>query len=120
MPHRAPGRTRTRPCSALRPAGTPPGTPNSPPMLRSARGIGERDLERRLLRRGLGELTAGRHACGSCGRTPLVGEELHTYPQDVVVCTLCRAGRTDMPERSERVQHPAGGYTVRLRVRAAA
>lgn len=120
MPHLPARRTRTRPCSLPGRGGTGPRATNHGAMLRSARGIGERDLERRLLRRGLGELAAGRHACGGCGRTPLVGEELHTYPQDVVVCTLCRASRTDMPERSERVQHPAGGSTVRLRARLVA
>ena len=89
-------------------------------MLRSLRGIGEQDLERRLLARGLGELTAGRSACGGCGRTPLVGEEVHRYPEGVVLCTLCRGERAATPERSERVAHHEVGHTVRVRARLAA
>ncbi len=89
-------------------------------MLRSLKGIGERDLERHLLTRGLDELTAGRHACAECGRTPLVGEEVHRYPRGLVVCTLCRAERHGSPETSERVAHHEGGCTVRLRSRLAA
>jgi len=34
-------------------------------------------LERILLRRGVGALEADRSRCSDCGRTPLVGEEIH-------------------------------------------
>ena len=36
-------------------------------------------LERILLRRGLGALEADRDCCADCGRTPLAGEQVHLY-----------------------------------------
>ena len=36
-------------------------------------------LERHLLRRGLGALEADRDCCADCGRTPLTGEHVHLY-----------------------------------------
>ena len=36
-------------------------------------------LERVLLRRGVGALEADRHRCADCGRTPLTGEHVHLY-----------------------------------------
>ena len=72
------------------------------------------DLELRLLRKGVGELTAGRAPCGDCGRTPLFGERVHLYGI-VAVCDLCRPRRRDAPDRSERVHHCEHGQTVRVR-----
>lgn len=83
-------------------------------------GISELDLERQLLRRGLGELTAGRHACVDCGRTPLVGERYHRYARGKVVCDLCRPQHEDAPQASDVMRHPERGHAVRLRVRPAA
>ena len=88
-------------------------------MLR-LQGISEPDLERQLLRRGLGELSAGRRACADCGRTPLVGEHCHRYARGVVVCDLCRPQHADAPQASEVVRHPERGHAVRLRARPAA
>jgi hypothetical protein len=73
------------------------------------------DLELRLLRKGVGALTAGRDRCSDCGRTPLVGERVHVYAGDRVVCDLCRPRRPAAPERSMRVHHFERGHTVRLR-----
>jgi hypothetical protein len=89
-------------------------------MLRPLLGISERDLERQLLRRGVGELAAGRHCCADCGRTPLVGERVHRYARGETVCELCRPLRPVEPERSEPVRHSERGHTVRLRARLAA
>lgn len=83
-------------------------------------GISEPDLERHLLRRGVRELSAGRHACADCGRTPLVGERYHRYGHGKVVCDLCRAGHSDAPEASDVVRHSERGHAVRLRARPAA
>ena len=89
-------------------------------MLRGRLGIGEKDLERLLLRRGVGELEAGRCHCADCGRTPLVGEDVHRYGRGVIVCELCRAMRREPPERTDRVRHAEGGQTVRVKSRLAA
>jgi hypothetical protein len=77
------------------------------------------DLERELLRKGVGALRAGGARCADCGRTPLVGERVHHYGERTRVCELCRALRPDAPERTELVRHGATSRTVRLVVRAA-
>jgi hypothetical protein len=89
-------------------------------MLRPVLGISEPDLERALLRKGVGALEACRASCSDCGRTPLVGERVHFFDREVVVCELCRSGRGGPPERSEDVRHSERGHAVRLRVRPAA
>jgi hypothetical protein len=89
-------------------------------MLRPLLGLTERDLERRLLQRGVGELSASRHACADCGRTPLVGEQVHRYPRGETVCALCRPSRAVEPLSTELVLHSERGQTVRLRPRLAA
>jgi hypothetical protein len=77
-------------------------------------GVGE-DLERLLLRAGVGVLAADRARCRDCGRTPLIGEELHRYERGAVVCELCRPLRASAPVSTERVRHSEYGQTVRLR-----
>jgi hypothetical protein len=89
-------------------------------MLRPLLGISEPDLERALLRKGVGAREAGRHQCADCGRTPLVGERVHVYERGAVVCALCRPRRRTPPQASRTVAHSERGQTVRLRVRAAA
>lgn len=89
-----------------------------PRMYRPLLGISEPDLERQLLRKGVGRLAAARHACADCGRTPLVGEAVHVYGSRTV-CTLCRQQHDTEPERSEPVRHSERGQAVRLRPRAA-
>jgi hypothetical protein len=83
-------------------------------------GISQPDLERVLLRKGVGALAAGRLGCSDCGRTPLVGERVHLYPRDVVLCALCRPRRRAPPERTLTVPHSEHGHAVRRRARAAA
>jgi hypothetical protein len=89
-------------------------------MLKSLLGISEPDLERELLRKGVGAREAGRRHCSDCGRTPLVGERIHVYARGAVVCELCRPARRKPPEGTHVVPHTERGHTVRLRVRAAA
>jgi hypothetical protein len=76
------------------------------------------DLERQLLRKGLGALTRDRHRCADCGRTPLAGEWVHDYAGESV-CTLCRPARGAEPQDSELVRHCEHGHTVRRLARAA-
>ncbi len=77
-------------------------------------------LERFLLRRGVGALAAGRDRCVDCGRTPLIGEHIHLYGRhENVVCELCRPLRREAPATSETVRHTERGQTVRLTARAA-
>jgi hypothetical protein len=75
-------------------------------------------LERELLRRGVGALVADRHRCLDCGRTPLIGERVYRYDERTV-CELCRVLRSDEPSSSELVRHCEHGHAVRLTVRAA-
>jgi hypothetical protein len=72
------------------------------------------DLELRLLRKGVGALTAGRDTCADCGRTPLTGELVHRYGA-AAVCELCRTLRRRDPDTTERVRHSEHGHTVKIR-----
>jgi hypothetical protein len=89
-------------------------------MLRPLPALSEPDLERGLLRKSVGALRAQRARCADCGRTPLVGEQVHVYARDTVVCELCRPRRRDAPERSHAVPHSERGLAVRLRLGPAA
>jgi hypothetical protein len=73
------------------------------------------DLERSLLRRGIGALIAGRSRCDHCHRTPLVGERIHLYESGRLACELCRPLRREEPVSSEIVRGPEAGHAVRLR-----
>ena len=72
------------------------------------------DLERRLLRKGVGALTAGRDRCSDCGRTPLFGEQMHRYGAHAV-CELCSTLRRESPDAVARVHHCEHGHTVKVR-----
>lgn len=97
-------------------AGRTAATPGEPrAMPRVAPTLHEPDLERELLRKGVGALAADRCSCADCGRTPLVGEHVHVYERGIVVCELCRLLRRAAPQRSELVRHSEHGHTVRLR-----
>ena len=89
-------------------------------MLRPLLGISEPDLERELLRKGVGAREARRPQCSDCGRTPLVGERIHLYDRGAVVCELCRPRRRSPPQRSQTVRHAEHGHTVRPRESVAA
>jgi hypothetical protein len=89
-------------------------------MFRPLLGTPRRDFERAMLRKSVGELSAGRSCCAHCGRTPLTGEVVHVYARGRVVCALCRPGESEDPMRSEAVRHSERGQTVRLRPAPAA
>lgn len=71
-------------------------------------------FERHLLRRSVGILSGDRTTCVDCNRTPLVGEEIHLYDADVLVCELCRPLRREQPVSSLPVRHGEYGQTVRV------
>jgi hypothetical protein len=71
-----------------------------------------------LLRKSVTALTAGRHRCCHCRRTPLVGEEVHLYGERLV-CELCRHHRRDAPVRTEVVHSPEHQRAVKRQPRAA-
>ena len=73
------------------------------------------DLELRLLRKGVGDLSAGRDRCADCGRTPLTGEHVHHYGPRTIVCELCRPLRRRDPDRTAKVLHSEHGQTVKVR-----
>jgi hypothetical protein len=79
------------------------------------RVAGAVDLERQLLRVGVGALSADRASCSDCGRTPLIGEEVYLYERERVVCELCRPRHAAAPLSAERVRHSEFGQAVRLR-----
>ena len=83
-------------------------------MSRSRPSLWEPDLERELLRQGVVRLAAGRSCCADCGRTPLIGEQVHVYGAHAVVCELCRPGRRAAPESIQTVRHSEHGHAVRL------
>ncbi len=77
-------------------------------------------LERYLLRRGVGSLTADRHRCADCDRTPLVGERIHVYEQHPWHrVRAVPSAASWAPLASEIVRHSELGHTVRLTARAA-
>jgi hypothetical protein len=78
------------------------------------------DLERQLLRRGVGTLVAGRHHCRDCGRTPLVGERIFVYEHERMACVLCASLRRSEPLRVEIVHSSEHGHAVRIRDQRAA
>ena len=77
------------------------------------------ELERVLLRKGVGALTADRHRCVDCNRTPLIGEQVYLYGRGELVCELCRPLRRSEPVGRETVRHSEYGHTVRIAARAA-
>lgn len=88
-------------------------------MAREPLGIDQ--LEYRLLRRSVGVLRAERCTCGSCGRTPLIGEVVYAYegPDGELLCELCRAGSRATPAAALAVRDFEHGQTVRALAPAA-
>jgi hypothetical protein len=82
-------------------------------MARTSKTLSEPDLELALLRKSVGALAAGRHACADCGRTPLVGERMYRFGRGSSVCALCRPLRRTEPDAVELVRHFERGHTVR-------
>jgi hypothetical protein len=49
------------------------------------------ELESMLIRKGIDEMSASRHSCSRCLRTPLPGERLHRFESGRLLCDLCLA-----------------------------
>jgi hypothetical protein len=75
-------------------------------------------VEISFLRQSVGALAARRHGCVDCHRTPLIGEVVHMYGEQLV-CELCRPLYRDAPARSELVRSPEHDRAVKRRPRAA-
>jgi len=71
-------------------------------------------FERHLLRLSVEDLGEERARCGDCGRTPLIGEDVHIYDRGRIVCELCRQLRREPPVSTERVRHSEYGQAVRV------
>ena len=74
-------------------------------------------LEAALLRASVHALSAERHVCRHCHRTPLVGERVHLYEGrhgTHVVCELCRPLRVAAPDSSVLVRSPEQGSVTPL------
>ena len=71
-------------------------------------------FERHMLRVSVDELAEERARCSDCGRTPLIGEDVHVYERGEIVCELCRQLRPQPPVSIERVRHSEFGLAVRL------
>ena len=82
-------------------------------MARALKTLDEPDLEAALLRKSVGNLTAGRTTCADCGRTPLVGERMYRFGRASSVCALCTPLRRTEPDAVELVRHFERGQTVR-------
>jgi hypothetical protein len=82
-------------------------------MARTLRTLDETDLEAALMRKSVGDLTAGRHVCDDCGRTPLVGERMYRFGTAATVCELCTPLRHGEPDARYLVHHMERGITVR-------
>ena len=89
--------------------------PPEPDPSPGERSPSEPEFERHLLRLGVDGLTEERSRCNDCGRTPLIGEDVHLYDRGELVCELCRQLRREPPVSTERVRHSEYGQAVRLR-----
>lgn len=92
------------------------------PLSFPARGLrrinmGTTAIESALVRASVGALSAGRHACRHCHRTPLVGEDVYLYAvgrREELVCELCRPLRTAAPDRTVHVRSAEQAGSVRM------
>ena len=84
-------------------------------MARSIELVGdEYDLEYAMLLQSIAEFDCGSHRCGCCGRMPLTGEYVFSYPDGSSDCEYCRLRRTDAPQATlVQVRRGGGHLTVR-------
>jgi hypothetical protein len=52
--------------------------------------------------------------CVRCRRTLLVGEPVHVYENERIVCDICRSFELTSPLRVRLVHGPAFGQTIRI------
>lgn len=55
-----------------------------------------------------------REDCSSCRRTMLLGEPVHVYEGERLVCDICRSFECTSPLRVRHVHGPAFGHTIRI------
>jgi hypothetical protein len=55
-----------------------------------------------------------REDCSSCRRTMLVGEPVHVYQGERLVCDMCRSSERTSPILVRHVHGPAFGHTIRI------
>jgi hypothetical protein len=72
------------------------------------------ELELALLRRGIDDRAAAEERCQRCRRTLLVGEHVHVYDGERIVCDLCRSHERKPPATVRLVHGPAFGHTIRI------
>ena len=80
------------------------------------RTIDEADLERELLRQGVGGRDAEQRRCDRCHRTPLIGERVGHYEDGAMRCELCASMHREQPVREVLVKHAPDGPSSRVRV----
>jgi hypothetical protein len=85
------------------------------PQLSVLKTIGPPELS--FVRSSMRALTGAREGCEGCHRTPLVGETVYFFAEQMV-CELCKPLRHDTPTRSERVHSCEHELTVRRRIAA--
>jgi hypothetical protein len=65
-----------------------------------------------FVRASMQALAGGRRGCEDCHRTPLLGETIYLYGENVV-CELCRPLRREVHEREEIVHSSERDVSVR-------
>ena len=85
------------------------------PQLSVLKPFGPPELN--FVRRSMRALSAARQGCAHCRRTPLIGETVFFFDEQMV-CELCKPLRHDTPQRSEVVHSAEHELTVKRRVSA--
>ena len=86
------------------------------PQLSVLKPVGPAELS--FVRRSMRALSAARHGCAHCRRTPLIGETVFFFDDERMVCELCKPLRRDTPRRSQVVHSAEHELTVKRRVGA--
>jgi len=71
-------------------------------------------LERALLRSGIGRRVDASVHCDHCQRTLLLGERAYEYEDGQLRCALCRTHYRQEPADSHTVHGPAFGNSIRV------
>jgi hypothetical protein len=82
------------------------------PQLSVLKPFGPPELS--FVRSSMRALAGAREGCAGCHRTPLVGETVYFFA-DELVCELCKPLRRDEPSRSEKVHSSEYELTVKRR-----
>jgi hypothetical protein len=85
------------------------------PQLSILKPVGPPELS--FVRSSMRALAGARAGCAGCHRTPLVGETVYFFGEQLV-CELCKPLRRDTPARSEVVHSSEYELTVKRRFAA--